>query len=101
LLPDGSTEVAQQVAVARANVLQGMSAIEVLRTGGQVDALRPIAAVAEVVRIVVVEHGMQDVDVDSAQAVDDLHQPVEADPGVVMDGNAEDLLDGGPRKRRA
>ena len=44
---------------------------------------------------------MQDVDVDAAQAVDDLHQPVEADPGVVMDGNAKGLLDSGSRQRRA
>ena len=84
----------------RADVLQRVSTVKMLRAGRQVDPLGAIATGAEIVRVVVIEHGMQDVNIDAAEAIDDAHQAVEPNPGVVMNRNLEGLLDGGSRQRR-
>jgi len=57
LLPNRSAEVTQQVAMPGSDVLERVAAVEVLRARGQIHPLRAIAAIAEIVRIVVVEHG--------------------------------------------
>src|SRR5437868_14375203 len=74
-----------------ADVLQCVTAVEMLGTGGEIDAFGPVAAVVEIVRIVVVEHWMKDVNVDPANPIDHAHQPLQPDPRVVMDGNLETL----------
>src|SRR5207244_12224818 len=75
-----------------ADVLQCVTAVEMLGTGGEIDAFGPVAAVVEIVRIVVVEHWMKDVNVDPANPIDHAHQPLQPDPRVVMHGNLESLL---------
>src|SRR5579864_3409917 len=85
----------------RAHVLERVASVQMLRTGSEVDTLRPVAVAAEVVRIVVVEDRVEHVDIDAPQAVDHGNQAVQANPGVVMDWNLEGLLDGGPGERRA
>src|SRR3981081_2375492 len=92
LLPDRSTEVTQKITVPGTDILQCVPAVEVLRAGREGYPLGPIPAVAEIIGIVIVEHRMQHVDVNTTHPIDDAHQTVEADPGVVMDRNLEGLL---------
>src|SRR5260370_28514154 len=85
LLAHRSAEVTQEVAVPGTHVLQRVPAVEVLRASREIHPLGPVSAVAEIIGIVVVEHRMQQVEVNTPYAVDDPDQPAEADPGGVMD----------------
>ena len=83
------------------DVLQRVTAVEMLGTCGEIDPLGPIAAVAEIIRVVVIEHRVEDIDVDAASPVDDPNQSLQTDPRVVMDRDLEDPLDRRPRQWRA
>ena len=101
MLPLGAAEVSLDVVVARADVLQGVRAVEMLRTRQD---RHPLVAVqirdVDVVGIEVVEHRVGHDDVDAAQLVDHPDQTLQSDPGVLINMDMEVPLDRGDCRRR-
>src|SRR5438093_6879931 len=96
LLPLRAPEVTLQVVVAGANVLEGMGAVQVLRSGEHGHPQVPVRiAFADVMGIEVVQHGRARDDVDASDGVDHMDQTGQSDPDVVIDVNAEVVLDCG------
>src|SRR5205823_4501020 len=99
LLTDRPAEVAQQITVAGTDILEGVTPIQMLRSSREIDPLGAVAVVTEIIGIVIVEHRVQYVEVDAAQSVHHANQAIQADPGVVMDGDLEGFLDRRARER--
>src|ERR1700730_5646877 len=76
-----------------------MNSVQVLRSGqnGHPQVRIRISVGDDVLRIEVVQHGTAGDDVDTADGVDHVNEPDQADPYVVVDVNAEVVLDGGDR----
>src|SRR5207247_9526855 len=95
---DGAAEVAEQVTMSGADILQRVAAVEVLRPRCEIDPFGTVAAVVEIIWIVVVEHRVNDINIDPTNPIDHAYQPLQTDPRVVMDGDLESLLHGRPRQ---
>src|SRR5205085_11093852 len=88
-------------AVPRADVLHRVDPVHVLRTGQDGHPRGAVGVVAvDVVGVEVVHHRVAGDDVDTSQVVDELDQPLEPDPDVVVDVDPEVLLDRPHGRRR-
>src|SRR5579859_195730 len=68
-----------------------------LRTGRNVEAFVGVNVtriIADIVGVGIIGDGMRDIYIAAAHSIDDFDKPIEADPGIVVDGDTEILLDG-------
>src|ERR1035437_6511320 len=97
LLAHVATDVGGDVVVPGADVFQRLHAVHVLRPGEDrhpVGGVR-VGAAGDVVGVVVVHHRVAGHDVDAAHLINEIDQPLQPDPDVVVDLDLEVLLDGG------
>jgi len=88
--------------VARANVLKGIGAGQVLRSRHHRYALiRVRVAAPEVLWVEIVKDRMAGHDVHAPDCVDHVDEAREADPDVIVDMDAKVVLDSGDRGARA
>src|SRR5438874_1799606 len=79
LLSLGAPDIAQEIGVTRAHVLQRLLAVQVLWPRRKIETLiivRSITAAASIFRIGVVDDRVRDVDIDATQRIDRLDEAV-------------------------
>src|SRR6266446_1343664 len=90
--------------MARAHILKSFYPTQVLRPRGQVEAFVPVdvsSVVAHIIRILIIGDGMNDIDINTVDRVDDLDEPIESNPGIVVDRNTKILVNGLSTQRDA
>src|SRR5690242_2350819 len=50
--------------------------------------------ITNIIWIVIIGNGMDDIDINATNCIYHLHKPVESNPGIIVDGNTKILVDG-------